>query len=83
MADRITIKMSEIRKLLKLPEVDAEVIRIAGLVENRVTAQALQTRIDQKKGRKRMRAAVIAGYEDGATAENTRRALLRSMDGVQ
>ncbi|MCR8576467.1 hypothetical protein [Streptomyces sp. Isolate_219] len=82
MADRLRINLGEVFKALRSPEMDAEVERVTRQVEQRVAAQGLQTRVDLKKGPKRMRGAVIAGYEDGATAENTRRALLSSMDGV-
>ncbi|MCW7984090.1 hypothetical protein XF35_01790 [Streptomyces platensis subsp. clarensis] len=83
MADRLRVNLGEIFKILGSPETDAEVERVTRQVEQRVAAQGLQARVDLKKGPKRMRGAVIAGYEDGATAENTRQALLRSLDGVQ
>jgi hypothetical protein len=42
----------------------------------------LQTRVDFQEGPNRARAAVIAGYEDNATAERTRFFLLKAIDAA-
>jgi hypothetical protein len=78
MADRIRINMQAVMALLREPGVQAEVERQTRRVDANTTAQGVQTRVDFQTD-ERPRGAVIAGYEDGATAENTRRALLRAL----
>lgn len=61
------------------PGVAARVRQVAEQID---TATPSESRIDEQTD-ERYRAAVIAGYERGATAESTRDALLRGLDGAR
>ncbi|MFI7009971.1 hypothetical protein [Streptomyces sp. NPDC050145] len=59
---------------------DAQVAQVVQDVARDVDAAcASDSRVDWTDGLGRFRAAVIAGYEPGATAESTRRALLQAL----
>lgn len=77
---RIRYNFNFIRGLLTDPETGRVVLAAARQMDAKATAQGSQTKVDYQAGGSRVRAAVIAGYENGATAENTRRVLLNSLD---
>lgn len=77
----LRINFQAIRGLLHEPGVAAETARVARNIEARVQTE-LDTKFDMQFGPKRPRCAVIAGYEHDATAEDTRRVLLSSLDGA-
>lgn len=77
---RIRMNFDLIRSYPATPEALALVERKAREIESGLGD--VQSRIDSQPGPNRARAAVIAGYEPGATAENTREALLRAMGGA-
>lgn len=81
MSTRIRYNFDYIRGLLTDPETQRVVLEEARKVDQKAIGQGSQTRVDVQAGPRRVRAAVVAGYEDGATAENTRRVLLGSLDG--
>lgn len=80
MATRIRYNFNAIRGLLTSPGALRTVVIAARKVEENAQSQGSQTRVDWQTGPNRARAAVIAGYEPGATAEKTRRVLIRSLD---
>lgn len=69
-----------IRSFLTDPATADVVMQAARDVESGLGS--VQSRVDIQNGPNRIRVAVIAGYEDGATAENTREALLRATGGA-
>ncbi len=77
---RIRYNFDFIRSMTTLPETQRVVVAVARQVDAKAIAQGSQTKVDTQSGPNRVRAAVIAGYENGATAENTRRVLLNSLD---
>lgn len=77
---RLEINWRELHAFLTNDETSEEVTRITRAVDANATANGSQSRWDFAVGAERARGAVIAGYEDGATAENTRDVLLRSLD---
>jgi len=78
---RIRINWNALNAMLKSPEV-AEIVKAeTRRVDENVSSQGGQSRVDFAIEGERARGAVIAGYEDGATAESTRSQLLRSLDG--
>lgn len=81
MSARIRINWSVIHDLLKTDGIKEEVKKHTRRIDGNATGQGSQTRVDFSADGERARGAVIAGYENGATAENTRRVLLRSLDG--
>lgn len=81
MADRLVIKWDVLHAMLKSPEVSEVIKDHTRRIDANVSGQGVQSRIDFAADGERARGAVIAGYEDGATAENTRRALLGGLDG--
>ncbi|WP_326792049.1 hypothetical protein OHA79_09615 [Streptomyces sp. NBC_00841] len=78
---RVRINWDVVHSLLKLPTTAAIIQEQTGHIDANVTALGLQSRRDFALEGERARGAVIAGYEDGATAERTRRMLLRSLGG--
>ncbi|MEU5149736.1 hypothetical protein AB0G42_21465 [Streptomyces yangpuensis] len=82
MSARIRINWNVIHELLKSEGIKEEVKRHTRRIDAAASAQGSQTRIDFSADGERARGAVIAGYEDGATAESTRRILLGSLDGA-
>lgn len=78
---RLRIDMTAVRALLRTEGVKREVERHTRSIDAAVIAQGLQTRVDFQDNPTRPRGAVIAGYEQDASAENSRRALLRALDG--
>lgn len=81
MSARIRISWNVIHDLLKSEGIKEEVKKHTRRIDGNATALGSQTRVDFSADGERARGAVIAGYEDGATAENTRRVLLGSLDG--
>ena len=81
MADRIRYNFKYIRGLAKDPKVQELVQEQAKRIASKADALGSGTRTDLEVGPRRVRGAVIAGYEPGATAENTRCVLLSSLDG--
>lgn len=81
MSARMRYNFSFLRGLMTDPAVQRVVQREADAIEARAQALGSQTRGDHQVGSSRYRAAVIAGYEPGATADRTRDVLLRSLDG--
>lgn len=80
MASNIRYNFDAIRALLTAEGTVRAVRDAAEKVENKAMDQGAQTRTDFQSGPNRARAAVIVGYEPGATAERSRRILLRSLD---
>lgn len=80
-SNRVRMNMTAVRALMKTEGVRQEVERHTRSIDHNVIAQGLQTRVDFQNNPTRPRGAVIAGYEDAATAENSRRSLLRALDG--
>lgn len=76
---RLQISFDGILSLLVEPGVQAEIERITTAID---TATDSDSRVDYQTGM-RFRGAVIAGYEAGATAESTRDALVRGLDGAR
>lgn len=81
MSARIRINWPIVHDLLKAPGVAAIVEAQTKRIDQNVAANGSQSRTDFAATGERPRGAVIAGYEDDATAENTRRVLLRSLNG--
>lgn len=81
MSNRIRLDWEAINDFLKTPEMQSEIKRHTRRIDQNATQQGSQSRVDFSASGERARGAVIAGYEDGATAENTRRVLLRSLEG--
>lgn len=81
MSARIRINWPVIHEMLKSEAVKDEIRKHTRRIDANATALGSQTRIDFEADGERARGAVIAGYEDGATAESTRRILLGSLDG--
>lgn len=81
MADRLDIKWNAIFGLLKNPGVAARTEEVARKIDA-TASRDTDTKFDSQMGDKRFRAAVIGGYEHGATAEHTRATLLRALDGA-
>lgn len=77
---RIRYNWSLIRSYPRSERAAEITLEIAHRIDKMVTESGCQSRVDIATGRNRVRAAVIAGYEDGATAENTRRVMLSALD---
>lgn len=81
MADvRMRYNFDFIRGLARSHQALSVVVNTGRKIDQAVQAQGGKTKFDFQGGDQRARAAVIAGYEDGATAESTRRMLLRALD---
>lgn len=83
MASRIRYNFNVIRGLLTDPATGREVLRKAHDMEAALNSAGVETKVDHQDGPNRFRAAVIAGYERGATAAGTRRNLLRALDAAR
>ncbi|WP_173456735.1 hypothetical protein [Streptomyces sp. NRRL S-31] len=79
---RIRYNFDAIRALNTAPRTHAYLLKKAHDVDAALRSVGVQTRVDAQAGPNRARAAVIAGYEDGATAEGTRRNLLLALDAA-
>ena len=79
---RITYNFNMIRGLTTLPRTHALLLQRARMVDDALRSVGVQTKVDAQPGPNRARAAVIAGYEAGATAESTRRNLLLALDAA-
>jgi hypothetical protein len=82
MSARIRYNFDAIRALPTSEGAQRVVLQKARDVDAALRSVGLETRVDTQSGPKRARAAVIAGYEDGATAERTRRNLLLALDAA-
>ncbi|AUG87275.1 neck protein [Streptomyces phage Rowa] len=71
-----------IRGLAKSEGAQRVVLAKARDIDAALRSVGVQTKVDTQDGPNRARAAVIAGYEDGATAEGTRRNLLLALDAA-
>ena len=79
MADRIRVHWDVVHAMLKTAEMQEIIRKETREMDERC---ASQSRVDFSADGERARGAVIAGYEDGATAESTRDALLRALGGA-
>lgn len=78
MSARVRINWNAANALLRTQGVQDLVRRKTRDIDSATTSQS---RVDFSADGERPRGAVIAGYEPGATAESTRDALLRGLDG--
>jgi hypothetical protein len=76
---RITYNFDFIRSLPNNIKTAHVVLNEANRMKSGIEGEGGEARVDSQFGGSRFRAAVIAGYEDGAHAENTRRQLLRNL----
>lgn len=79
---RMRYNFDLIRSYTRIPETERVILGKARDIDASLMSAGVKTRVDSAVGRKRVRAAVIAGYEDGATAEGTRRSLLLALDAA-
>lgn len=79
---RIRYNFDFIRSLTTLPRTHALLLQKAHHVDAALSSAGAQNRVDAQSGPNRARAAVITGYEDGATAEGSRRNLLLALDAA-
>lgn len=79
MSARIRMNWGAINDFLKSPEMQAIIREQTRRIDENAAAQGAESRVDFSASGERARGAVIAGYETGATAESTRRILLRSL----
>lgn len=82
MSARIRYNFDAIRALPTSEGAYRVVMQKAHDVDAALRSVGVQTKVDGQHGDRRARAAVIAGYEDGATAEGTRRNLLLALDAA-
>ncbi len=82
MSARIRYNFDAIRALPTSEGAQRVILAKARDVDAALRSVGLETRVDTQAGPTRARAAVIAGYEDGATAERTRRNLLLALDAA-
>jgi hypothetical protein len=78
---RLQYNFDFIRGLTSSEGAQRVVLAKARDIDAALRSVGVQTKVDHQAGT-RARAAVIAGYEDGATAEGTRRNLLLSLDAA-
>lgn len=78
--NRVRINWPVVHELLKAPGVQAEIKSQTRRIDQNAAAQGAQTKVDFAADGARPRGAVIAGYENDASAERTRRILLRSLE---
>ncbi|MFJ9318803.1 hypothetical protein [Streptomyces globisporus] len=83
MTARIRYNFDLIRSLTTSEGAQRVVLQKARDIDAALTSVGVQTRVDTQDGPNRARAAVIAGYEPGATAERTRRNLLLALDAAR
>ncbi len=80
---RIRYNFDMIRGLNTLPRTHALLLQKAHHVDAALRSVGAQTKVDAQPGPNRARAAVITGYEPGATAEGSRRNLLLALDAAR
>ncbi|MFC9191440.1 hypothetical protein [Streptomyces cyaneofuscatus] len=80
---RIRYNFDFIRSLATSEGAQRVVMEKARNIDAALRSAGVQTKVDAQSGPTRARAAVIAGYEPGATAERTRRNLLLSLDAAR
>jgi hypothetical protein len=80
---RIRYNFEFIRGLTSSEGAQRVVLAKARDIDAALRSVGVQTKVDVQAGPGRARAAVIAGYEDGATAEGSRRNLLLSLDAAR
>lgn len=81
MAIRMEFNWDRINAILTAPRTASLIQHKTARIADAATAQGSEVRTDMTFEGERVRGAVIAGYEHGATAENTRDLLLRALDG--
>lgn len=79
---RIRYNFDAIRALPNSPGAQRVVLQKARDVDAALLSVGVQTKVDTQSGPTRARAAVIAGYEDNATAAGSRRNLLLALDAA-
>lgn len=79
---RIRYNFDAIRALSTSEGAQRVVLQKARDIDAALRSVGVETKVDVQDGPRRARAAVIAGYENGATAEGTRRNLLLSLDAA-
>ena len=79
---RMRYNFDAIRSLNTAERTQRAVLQKARDIDAALRSVGAQTKVDTQDGPNRARAAVIAGYEDGATAEGTRRNLLLALDAA-
>jgi hypothetical protein len=79
---RIRYNFDAIRALNTNPRLHAFLLKKAHDMGAALASAGVHTKVDAQPGPSRARAAVIAGYEDGATADGTRRNLLLALDAA-
>jgi len=79
---RMRYNFDVIRSLATSEGAQRVVLAKAQDVDAALRSVGAQTRVDTQAGPTRARAAVIAGYEDSATMEQTRRNLLLALDAA-
>ena len=80
---RVVIKDRAIRKLLRSADVAEHIKELGNGIWLSTENAGSEARTDYTMGKQRPRVAIIAGYERGATRENTREALLSGLDGAK
>jgi len=80
---RIRFNFDQIRRLRVAPETHALVVDKARRMEAALQGMGAETKTDSQTGPNRARAAVITGYEPGATLETSRRNLLNALDAAR
>ncbi len=80
MAARVEFNWNQLKAILTAPRTASYVQQQTNRIAASASAES-EVRTDMTFEGERVRGAVIAGYENGATAEHTREVLLRSLDG--
>lgn len=78
---RLKVNWNVIHDMLKANEIQDLVREETRRIDEKAAAMGSQTRVDFSAEGERARGAVIAGYEDEATAQRTRLILLHALDG--
>ena len=81
MADRLKMNFKALKAIPKSTEVQQLIREHTDRIAKKAEALGSGTKTDFEVGPKRVRGAVMAGYENSATAEKSRRNLLSAMDG--
>lgn len=79
---RIRYNFDFIRGLTTSEGAQRVILAKARDVDAALRSVGVQTKVDTQSGPARARAAVVAGYEDGAHADTTRRNLLLALDAA-
>lgn len=79
---RVRVNQTEVKKLLKAPAMQDEIRRQTRKIHSEAEDLGTVSRVDFSADGRRARGAIIAGYENEATAERTRRILLQALNGA-